>query len=296
MAILINDNYSLSATKPFDARYMNISTPWVDCAEVIAAIPTYRYVGLTVNIAGTEYWWKDGIADGNLVPKVLGGVSNLSGATNGLSLYSGDTYIGLGGVLTQNTTICGGDEILCLGTSASTLSSLFIESSGAVQIQSGSIYTNAASSANYMGGNFCIQLDDTNATFYDNSIGKYGLKYSACISTGFTNSCSIVDKGFVDEKSNTIGINNVTINYLATQIDDFIGVSGATQICLPTTPKFGQRVIIADVCGNALADNIVIIGNGMCINGSSSAIINTDYGAMTFINNGYSWSVVAFIN
>ena len=55
MAILINDNYSLSANKPIDARYLNISTPWADCAEVIAGIPTYRYTGLTVNIAGEEY-------------------------------------------------------------------------------------------------------------------------------------------------------------------------------------------------------------------------------------------------
>ena len=55
MAILINDNYSLQAVKPFDARYMNISTPWASCVAAIAGIPTYRYQGLTININGEEW-------------------------------------------------------------------------------------------------------------------------------------------------------------------------------------------------------------------------------------------------
>jgi len=111
MAILINDNYSLSANKPFDARYLNISTPWTNCAEVLAGIPTYRYIGLTVNINGEEWWWKDGVLDTNLVPKTLGGTSNLSGATNGLQLLCSNTYVGLGGELTQNTTIYGAHSL-----------------------------------------------------------------------------------------------------------------------------------------------------------------------------------------
>ena len=70
MAILINDNYSLQACKPFDARYLNICSPWTSVAAVNLGIPTYRYTGLTVNIMGTEYWYGVGVTDGDLVVKV----------------------------------------------------------------------------------------------------------------------------------------------------------------------------------------------------------------------------------
>lgn len=97
MAILINDNYKLSANKPFDDRYLNISTPWISCEEAILGIPTYRYTGLTINISGDEYWWKDGVNDNDLILKTLGG------ATNGLTKIGGE--IKLGGTLTGDTTI-----------------------------------------------------------------------------------------------------------------------------------------------------------------------------------------------
>jgi len=124
MAILINDNYSLQAeNKAFDARYLDVNTPWASCAAAIAGIPTYRYPGLTINISNVEWWWKDGILDGDLEQKTLGGTSNLSGATNGLQLLCGNTYIGLGGALTQDTTICGAYG-LGLGNIASGLTSI----------------------------------------------------------------------------------------------------------------------------------------------------------------------------
>jgi hypothetical protein len=103
MAILINDNYSLQACKPFDARYLNICAPWTSVSAVNLAIPTYRYTGLTVNVMGTEYWYKDGIADSCLVVKSLGGT--LTSAINGLHLTSGGTTVVLGGALTGNTFI-----------------------------------------------------------------------------------------------------------------------------------------------------------------------------------------------
>jgi len=230
------------------------------------------------------------------VNTLTGVTSNaITGATNGLTEVNND--VKLGGTLCETTVISGGSQILRLGDSSSLLQNLYADVSNAVQVQSSSIYLNAGSGgANYKGGNFCVLLDNTNAVFCDNSTGKDGLKYAACISTGFTNSCSLVDKGYVDNASNTVAVCNVTSNYTATTINDFIGVSGATEIYLPAAPKQNQRIIVADICGNALAANITIYGNGLCINGNGGATINTDYGAMTFINNGYSWSAVAFIN
>jgi hypothetical protein len=208
---------------------------------------------------------------------------NLSSlVNNGLSVNG--NYIGLGGLLSGDTTICGNSKILSLGNSSSKLNSFNV----------------IADSSNYSGGSFGITLDNTNAIFYDNSISNDGIKYSTCISTGFTNTCSLVDKGYVDAKvdndSNTVYVNNTITNYTATQNDDFIGVSGASIINLPNNPKVNQRIIVTDICGNAFADSISIVGNGMCINGNSQATIDTDYGSITFINNGFSWSAIAFIN
>jgi hypothetical protein len=124
MAIIINDNYCLQTmNKAFDSRYLDINIPWASCSEAIAGIPTYRYTGLTINIGSNEYWWKEGIADEDLVLKTLGGTSNLTGATNGLQLLNSDTNIGLGGNLTQNTTICGA-YTLNLGDSISGLTAI----------------------------------------------------------------------------------------------------------------------------------------------------------------------------
>jgi hypothetical protein len=101
---------------------------------------------------------------------------------------------------------------------------------------------------------------------------------------------------------NTVGVRNISVNYTATINDDFIGVTGGTGVCvvLPLTPKPGQRITVADIYGNALSDNITICGNGRTIADAvcQVALINTNYGSMSFVNNntGTSWSAVAWIN
>ena len=110
MAILINDNYSLSANKPFDARYLNIDTPWVDVPAVLAGIPTYRYIGLTVNVNGVEYWWKNGITNTDLVIKTAGGT--ITGGTCGLHTVGQNILLGgtfTGATLTGGVLNYGGD-------------------------------------------------------------------------------------------------------------------------------------------------------------------------------------------
>ena len=62
MAIPLNDNTRVLAPKPTDPRYFaNDNTPWDSIIAVNAGLPIgERHEGLTVNIAGVEYWWKDG--------------------------------------------------------------------------------------------------------------------------------------------------------------------------------------------------------------------------------------------
>jgi hypothetical protein len=55
-------------------------------------------------------------------------------------------------------------------------------------------------------------------------------------------------------------------------------------------------VSVVDICGNALADPIMVNGYGKNINDGACSAINTDYGSVTFVYNGYFWSAIAFVN
>ena len=94
MAIALNDNIITNAPKPSDARYGNFADIATALAEVGAGI---RYQGLTVGIltGGTveEYWFKNGIADGDLVIKTpdLSGYEVLTNKSTSTSLGTSNT-------------------------------------------------------------------------------------------------------------------------------------------------------------------------------------------------------------
>jgi hypothetical protein len=234
----------------------------------------------------------------------------ITGATNGLTKVGQDVVFG--GALTGNTTICGA-YALYLGCNGSCLSNL-------------NSYT---TSTQFLGGvlGSCaagLQLDSNVAelSFFNTGSGcapritlysggtlvcNNDLKYDTNYSSTFT-ARSLVDKAYVTgytqsaitNASNTVAVYNTITNYTATTTSDFIGVSGASTIYLPPVPKPCQRISIADIKGDALSSSIIICGcwgsNGQLINGSSHSTINTDYGSITFINNGISWSAVSFTN
>ena len=105
MAINLSDNVHVSAPKPVESKYLNITAPYTTCAQVNSCILSgERYTGLTVNILGSEYWYKTGVADVCLISK-SGGGGTITGATNGLSISG--TNIALGGTLTCHTYIDG---------------------------------------------------------------------------------------------------------------------------------------------------------------------------------------------
>lgn len=70
---------------PVESKFFNSSgLPYVDTTEVTTEIPeSIRYQGLTVFVVDTEYWFKDGVTDGDLVVKSLGVSSpiTLNGST-----------------------------------------------------------------------------------------------------------------------------------------------------------------------------------------------------------------------
>lgn len=63
----------INNAKPLDYYYYESDgTPYDNTTEVTTAIPSaVRYQGMTVNVVGVEYWFGDGITDGDLEVKIV---------------------------------------------------------------------------------------------------------------------------------------------------------------------------------------------------------------------------------
>jgi hypothetical protein len=94
MAKNLNDNIRVYAGKPLDAKYLNTSNIGYTSASAAntAISVAERHVGLTVLVNNIEYWYKDGVADANLVVKQDVITDYISGATN-VGYFSG--YYGI---------------------------------------------------------------------------------------------------------------------------------------------------------------------------------------------------------
>ena len=112
MSIILNDNLKINAGKPADSKYLNSSNQPYDSISAVTSGVTIseRYSGLTVNIGGDEYWYKNSVADVGLIAKESSIVSEgITGATNGLTKVGQDVI--LGGTLTGGTEINLDDNI-----------------------------------------------------------------------------------------------------------------------------------------------------------------------------------------
>jgi hypothetical protein len=263
------------------------------------------------------------------------GNGSVTGATNGLDTILSGTTVILGGALIQNTAITLGNKTLCIGqgnnqlTLTSGYTSLYHFKSNGIDFSdinvsptlsqlsttnntsdkyasvttndSGHVllYTCCSPSTPFV----VLRLSPSDLLISGDSATFAGAQYGDNYCSNFT-SLSIPHVGYVTgytqsaitQNLNTVNVCNVTANYSATTLNDFIGVSGATLIYLPESPKPCQRISVADIMGDALGNNITICSEGKSINGNPTATINTDYGSITFINNGFAWSAVSFIN
>ena len=100
MSIPIVSGFHISSPGHIDDRYSDNGLPYSTTSSAIAAIPNYRYIGLTVLVGSTsstpypqEYWWQNGTSDSQLVLKQP--VGNIIGsASNGyITVWSGTTSI-----------------------------------------------------------------------------------------------------------------------------------------------------------------------------------------------------------
>ena len=106
------------------------------------------------------------------------------------------------------------------------------------------------------------------------------------------------DASSLGEDNNIYSVTGVTGN--VTLSSDFYVIlvdssGGALTVTLPSSPTTNQAYKIKDK-GNALTNNITIDGNGNNLDGSSTALINTDYGALELLFDDSEWFSLAFIN
>lgn len=69
--------------------------------------------------------------------------------------------------------------------------------------------------------------------------------------------------------------------------------SGTFTINLPLGQTPGKFFFVKDFGGVALANNIIVSGNGNNIDGAASQTINTNFGGLQVIWSGTSWSIIA---
>jgi hypothetical protein len=68
MAINLGDNLKINAPKPTDNRYLRTDLqPYTSVPEANSLIdPAVRYVGLTIRVGTSEYWYRLGTGDADL--------------------------------------------------------------------------------------------------------------------------------------------------------------------------------------------------------------------------------------
>jgi len=190
MAIGLGDNLGVTGPLPTDNRYYNTSNnkPWTSCSEVNLALTGERYTGLTVNINGAEYWYKEGVLDACLIPKESAGT--ITGGTNGLSTDGAN--ICLGGTLSDDIGIATLTHSFQMGTG---LYGSFLFNTGATSISSWDGATGIGAIGVGDGKFFALFTDEAEIT--DGSGSGLGLQYAADYKGTFTSE-SLVSKAYVD--------------------------------------------------------------------------------------------------
>lgn len=108
MSIQRNDSLLIAAPKDVDSRYDNDGSHFTSVSEANAGInAAFRYQGLTVGILSggvvTEYWYRDGVADVDLIQKTSG--SSLSNILDNDIVSPGSVIIGAGKTSGGNVNI-----------------------------------------------------------------------------------------------------------------------------------------------------------------------------------------------
>ena len=112
MSIQLSDNITVGQQIPLESKYFNGAVPYTSVLQANTNLVSgVRYRGLTVNINGVEYWYKDGILDTDLVIKISDPLPPQTGnsgkflTTNGTNTSWEYVLNGTGFVKANGTTI-----------------------------------------------------------------------------------------------------------------------------------------------------------------------------------------------
>jgi len=268
MAIVLSDNVQTNAPKPSDSRYLNNLVPYSSTTEATTTIVEgVRYSGLTVNVGGVEYWWKDGIGDGDLVLKTTGGggsatsgenvTKNVTQASHGFAVKD---FIGWSGG-TYNKAIADGNydgEFVGLVTSAST-NSFNVTQSGYVTGLTG-LVTNTT----YFLSESTAGLITDTAPTGDTQINKAVLVANSTTSGWVLPYAGVVISSGNSGGGGDLSWDGTTTNALGTYVDEFT-------ICAQENLTFdGQNLLVV---GTANDDDIEIRARNLVTTGNTRGTV-----------------------
>lgn len=202
---------------PVDSKYLsNLDVPYTGITQVNTEIPIgIRHIGLTVNINGVEYWYRDGINNVDLIIK---------SSPLDITGYTASTEIRLQGIESDifelqvfsantenNFDSIESDIVYLSGYTASKQDAL----TAGGGISSSELTSNkvALDLSNYVapaGIEITITGSTTDFKFNDGSSVKRGIEYGGNYSATFSNR-SLVDKQYVDGLLSGLSVKNSVI-------------------------------------------------------------------------------------
>lgn len=317
MSIVYNDNIKLNAPKSLDTRYLATGgmVPYTNVAAANAAIlSAYRHLGLTVLINNQEYWYRDGIADGNLVVKNTGSVSNFSFTDgNGFdgtvinptstptlslttSLTSGSVpFIGSGGALNENNSNLNWNNSTTTLTVDNTLRTDIVNA-----LSAGNGYITLRTDSSISTSEVFVNSDGLGVGIFAGGVHTSRLKVSGNIET---NDAYILDSGATIGEfylsGSDIGIRTTTNHNLLFSTNNVlrfrISNTGELQASsYPNTRSDGTttKALYTDASGNILLGDIDAGGDAWLLSGNSGTnpasnfLGTTDNQPLVFKTNG----------
>jgi hypothetical protein len=236
----------------------------------------------------------------NALLQIFSGLRNIGIGTQALGdMETGNYNVALGYLSgnqlvtgSYNTSI-GSDTLQSEGGSYNTV----------LGYNSGSSYTTTESS-NILIGNVGV-ITENNVLRIGTQGSGNGQVNTAYMAGIVGNSVANAQLVTINSSTGQLGVTNGELqHYTATAIsyqvlitDDIIGVTSnaaARTITMPNSGMFaGQQWTIKDEAGTAQSsNNITISGNGANIDGASTFVINTNYGAATLYWNGTNFFVI----
>ncbi len=296
MAIPFPDNINLGVGNPIDAKYLNSSNaPYVSLAAVKSAIvESQRYVGLTVLVVtggtNSEYWFKQGVTDGDLVLKTASNSGTITGATN-LGSGNGTIFTSVSGNKIQLKTLSGGTNVTL------TCNGDYI----AINSSTSSPVTGATNGLSQSGGNVVLGGPLTGDTFISLQSNKF-IMVNGTPSTMFEvnapDDCVLLNTELavgmcVDGTNNEIGIHtsysaygNNTISLITRNTASTLKLVGGTAYLTGTTVNLGGAVMLQTTPNTGSSSDDILVrdaGTGEVKMVSGGAVLTS---AITGATNG----------